>query len=47
MVCVSLGKNFAVLGRSKLESGASATPAVANGRLIVRTDTHLFSIKGK
>ncbi|MDC0314398.1 PQQ-binding-like beta-propeller repeat protein [bacterium] len=47
MVSVALGKSFAVLGRSKLESGVNATPAVANGRLIVRTDTHLFSLKGK
>ncbi len=46
-VCVAAGKNFAILGRSKLGSGMNATPAVANGRLIIRTDTHIFSLKGK
>ena len=47
LVCVAAEGDFKVLGRSRLESGANATPAIANNRLFVRTDTHLFSVKGK
>ncbi len=47
IVCVAAEGPFQILGRSRLESGVNATPAVANNRLFVRTDTHLFSVKGK
>lgn len=47
LVAVGLGDQFEVLGRSRLSSGMNATPAVANNRLFLRTDTHLISIRGQ
>lgn len=47
LVTISTEKPFKVLGRSRLESGVNATPAIANNRLFVKTDTHLFAVKGK
>lgn len=47
IVCVAAEGPFKILGRSRLESGVNATPAIANNRLFVRTKTHLFSVKGK
>jgi len=35
------------LGRSHLDSGMNATPAIAKNRMFLRTDTHLISILGK
>lgn len=46
-VAVKAGPKFEILGRSRLMSGMNATPAAANNRLYLRTDTHLISIKGK
>lgn len=46
-VAVKLGRKFEILGRSPLSSGMNATPAIANNRLFLRTDTHLISIKGR
>ncbi len=46
LVMVKAGDSFEVLGRSKLGDGASATPAVANNRLYLRTDTHLICVAG-
>ncbi|MBP84749.1 MAG: hypothetical protein CMO61_12975 [Verrucomicrobiales bacterium] len=47
LVSVTTGDQFKVLGRSRLNSGMNATPAVANNRLFLRTQTHLISIKGR
>lgn len=47
LVAVKLGKQFEILGRSNLDSGMNATPAIANNRLFLRTDTHLISVAGK
>ncbi|MDF1659239.1 MAG: PQQ-binding-like beta-propeller repeat protein [Verrucomicrobiales bacterium] len=47
LIAVRLGPKFEILGRSRLVSGMNATPAIANNRLYLRTDTHLISIKGK
>jgi outer membrane protein assembly factor BamB len=47
LVSVTVGDQFKVLGRSRLNSGMNATPAVANNRLFLRTETHLISIKGR
>ncbi|NNE93217.1 MAG: PQQ-binding-like beta-propeller repeat protein [Verrucomicrobiales bacterium] len=47
LICAALGRKFEILGRSKLSAGMNATPAVALGRIFIRTDTHLFSVKGK
>lgn len=46
-ISVKLGPKFEILGRSRLTSGMNATPAVANNRLYIRTDTHLICIEGK
>lgn len=46
-IAVAPGREFKVLGSSNLMSGMNATPAIANNRVIIRTDTHLISIKGK
>lgn len=46
-VTVKPGRTFEILGRSRLGSGMNATPAVANNRLYLRTDTHLICINGK
>lgn len=35
------------LGTSRLPSGMNASPAIANNRLFLRTDTHLICIEGK
>lgn len=47
VVVVKAGRKFEKLAENKLDSGTSATPAVANGRLYIRTETHLISLKGK
>jgi outer membrane protein assembly factor BamB len=46
LVMAKPGDTFEILGRSKLGDGASATPAVANNRLYLRTDTHLICVAG-
>lgn len=46
-IAVAPGREFKVLGSSHLTGGMNATPAIANNRVIIRTDTHLISIKGK
>lgn len=46
-ISVKLGPKFEILGRSRLDSGMNATPAIANNRLYLRTDTHLICIKGE
>jgi outer membrane protein assembly factor BamB len=46
LVMAKPGDQFEILGRSKLGDGASATPAVANNRLYIRTDTHLICVAG-
>tara|TARA_R110002096_G_scaffold119495_6_gene258964 strand:+ start:42 stop:1298 length:1257 start_codon:yes stop_codon:yes gene_type:complete len=47
LIAVELGDQFKITGRSRLSSGMNATPAVANNRLFLRTDSHLISIKGR
>jgi len=44
MTVVKAGRNFKILARNDLGADVFATPAVANGRLIIRTKTHLISI---
>ena len=46
MNVIQTGRTFKLLASSDLHSGVIATPAVANGRLIIRTKTHLISIGG-
>ena len=46
MVVLPASRNFEILGRSKFDSGIFATPAVAGGRMFVRTETHLIAVGG-
>jgi outer membrane protein assembly factor BamB len=44
---VKAGKDFELLGKNRLEEMTLATPALANGSLIVRTMTKLYRIEEK
>ena len=46
VVVVQAGREFKKLAQNKLSSGINATPAIAHGRMFLRTDTHLMSLKG-
>ncbi len=46
-IVVQAGKEFKVLGRNKLEEMSLATPALANGSLILRTQSHLYRLATK
>lgn len=46
MVVIQTGREFKKLAENKLDSGINATPAIANGRMFIRTETHLMSLKG-
>ncbi len=46
LVVLKAGDQFEILGRSKFGEGASATPAVANNRLYLRTDSNLICVTG-
>jgi outer membrane protein assembly factor BamB len=43
-VVLAASEKYELLGRSPLGEGSYATPAVAGGRLIIRTFTHLLSL---
>lgn len=49
LVIVPASKDFEILGRSQLANNGdvNASPAIANGSLYIRTDTHLICIKGE
>ena len=47
---VEPGDTLKVVGRNKLDGGSldyGASPAVADGRLYIRSQTHLYCIGGK
>lgn len=44
VVAVAAARAFELLGRSELGEGTHATPALANGRMVLRTFTHLLSL---
>ncbi len=46
LVIVKTGEVFEILGRSPIGTGASASPAVANNRLYLRTDDELICVAG-
>lgn len=46
LVIVKTGEVFEILGRSQVGTGASASPAVANNRLYLRTDDELICVAG-
>jgi len=45
--CWAASREYEVLGKSDLLEGSRATPAVANGRMYLRTNTHLICVGGK
>jgi outer membrane protein assembly factor BamB len=47
VVVVAAAEKFELLGRNPLGEKSHATPAVAGGRMYLRTWSHLFSIGGK
>lgn len=47
MVVVKAGRQFELISRNPLGSGVNATPAVAQGALIIRTDTELIRVGGE
>ena len=44
---VKEGAHFEVLKKNALEEPIMATPAISGGALIVRTQHHLWAIRGK
>jgi hypothetical protein len=47
VVCLSAGPQFAELGRTDLKEECRSTPAIAGGRMYIRTISHLYSVGGK
>lgn len=43
LVCVASGRDYKLLGRTELGEAALSTPAIADGKLVVRTETHLIA----
>jgi outer membrane protein assembly factor BamB len=46
-IVVQAGPEFKILGRNKLDEMSLATPAIAHGSLIVRTQNQLFRLEAK
>jgi outer membrane protein assembly factor BamB len=46
-ICIAADKQFKELGRTELKELCRSTPAIANGRMYVRTVGHLLSVGGK
>ena len=44
---VKAGEKFELLDTNALEEMALATPAIIGDRLLVRTENHLYSIRGR
>lgn len=42
---ITLGDDYQVISRNKLESGCMATPAIADNAMYLRTTSHLYGIK--
>ncbi len=48
MIVIKAGRDFEILAENDLASGGVfATPAIADGKMIIRTETHLISVGGK
>ncbi|MDX1948334.1 MAG: PQQ-binding-like beta-propeller repeat protein [Pirellulaceae bacterium] len=47
VVCLSAGPEFKELGRTELKEECRSTPAIAGGRMYIRTLSHLYSVGGK
>jgi outer membrane protein assembly factor BamB len=46
VICLAADKEFKELGRTELKELSRSTPAIANGRMYVRTVSHLLSVGG-
>src|SRR5205085_8211591 len=47
VICLAADKEFKELGRTELKELCRSTPAIANGRMYVRTASHLLSVGGQ
>jgi outer membrane protein assembly factor BamB len=47
VVCLAAGPEFKELGRTQLGEDCRSTPAIAGGRMYIRTISHLISVGGK
>jgi outer membrane protein assembly factor BamB len=47
VVCLAAADQYKLLGRSSLGESSRATPAVAGGRMFLRTESHLFAVGQK
>jgi outer membrane protein assembly factor BamB len=47
VVCLAASPVFKELGRTELKEQCRSTPALAGGRMYVRTVSHLYSVGGK
>jgi outer membrane protein assembly factor BamB len=47
VVTLAASKDYQLLGRSKLGEASRSTPAVASGRMFLRTENHLIAVGGK
>jgi outer membrane protein assembly factor BamB len=47
VVALAASDQFKLLGKSSLGEGSRASPAVALGRMFLRTDSHLFAVGRK
>jgi outer membrane protein assembly factor BamB len=47
VVCLAAGREFKELGRTDLAEECRSTPAIAGGRMYIRTVSHLISVGGK
>lgn len=47
VVCLEVGQQFKELGRTPLGEECRSTPAIAGGRMYIRTISHLHSVGGK
>jgi outer membrane protein assembly factor BamB len=47
VICLAAEPEFKELGRTELKELSRSTPAIANGRMYVRTVSHLLSVGGK
>jgi outer membrane protein assembly factor BamB len=47
VVCLAASDHYEPLGKSSLGEGSRATPAVAGGRMFLRTDSHLVAVGEK
>jgi outer membrane protein assembly factor BamB len=47
VVAIAASDKFQLLGQTPLNDKCQATPAIVDGKMYVRTYTHLYCIKGK